>query len=86
MEILPVDTRDTSGFQSHASKDYQPTMILGWLKSEDGDMKALLWSPRTLRWLAADGVNPAVRLPNGDQQKITRLMLPTLRALSIASR
>lgn len=81
MQIMPVDHKPTDGFNVNAPQDLRPTMILGWLVDDDGAQRALVYSPASALWLAADGEGEAVPLPRADQMKITRLMTPTLRAL-----
>lgn len=84
MEILPVDHRSTEGFEVKTPKDLQPSMVLGWVRDDDGVERALVWSRSSSLWLLADGVGPAEPLPRDDQMKMTRLMAPNLRAVERA--
>ncbi len=81
MEIMPLDHRSTEGFAVNTPKDLQPSMVLGWVKDDDGVERALVWSQSSSLWLLADGEGPGQPLPREEQAKVTRLMAPILRAV-----
>lgn len=80
MEILPVEHEPFDRWGCTIPSGYSPSACFAWLRDVNGAITPAIYSFPKSAWMTAERNGLAQELPKRDQEQLSQLLAPNMRA------